>query len=158
MKCHTSKGWKKARALIDSGAELNLVSQLFVKEAGWQLRPEGAPPVETVDGRGIHVYGALRITTNAADRHAKSQQRQDEYIAADIRDYDMILGDPWLQTRNPDIDWEARTWAYTEHSNSLEPLAVRAFFNAASETQRLYAVQYVPKTSKEPQELPPEYE
>ena len=33
VECCTSKGWKKAKALIDSGAQLNLVSQLFVKEA-----------------------------------------------------------------------------------------------------------------------------
>ena len=50
--------------------------------------------METVDGCGIHIYGALRITTNATDRHAKSQQRQDKYVVADIRNYNMILGDP----------------------------------------------------------------
>ena len=74
--------------------ELNLVSQLFVKEAGWQLCPKGVLPVETVDEHGIHIYGTLRITTNAADQYAKSQQRQNEYIATDICDYDMILEDP----------------------------------------------------------------
>ena len=34
VECCTSKSWKKARALIDSGVELNLVSQLFMKKAG----------------------------------------------------------------------------------------------------------------------------
>ena len=63
-----SKEWKKAKALIDSGAQLNLVSQLFVKEARWQLCPEGAPAVETMDSREIQVYGELHVTTNITDR------------------------------------------------------------------------------------------
>jgi len=42
-------GWKTGKALIDSGAELNLVSQLFVKEAGWQLRPDVGPPAKAID-------------------------------------------------------------------------------------------------------------
>ena len=104
MECHTSNGWKKAKALIDSGAELNLVSQLFVKEAGWQLRPESAPPMETVDGRQVLAYSSLKITTNIADRDAKQLKCQDKYVSMDIQGYDLILGNPWLQTRNPDIN------------------------------------------------------
>ena len=53
VECRMSKGWKKAKALIDSGAQLNLVSQLFVKEARWQLCPKGASAVETMDGQEI---------------------------------------------------------------------------------------------------------
>jgi hypothetical protein len=159
VECRTSTGWKKARALIDSGAELNLVSQLFVKEAGWQLRPDGAPPVEAADGRRMLVYGTLKITTNTADRDAKSQKRQDEYVSADISNYDMILGEPWLQTRNPDIDWDNKTWAYTENSSSPEPLAARAFFHAATDARRVYAVRYVAAATTEAlSELPTEYE
>lgn len=67
VECRTSTGWKRARALIDSGAELNLVSQLFVKEAGWQLRPDSAPPVESIDGRRVVAYGSLNVTTNIKD-------------------------------------------------------------------------------------------
>ena len=96
MECRTSKGWKKAKALIDSGAQLNLVSQLFVKEAGWQLRPEGAPAVETVDGRDVQVYGELHMTMSITDRQGRQRQQCDEYIATDIRDYNLILGEPWL--------------------------------------------------------------
>ena len=46
---HAVTGWKTGKALIDSGAELNLVSQLFIKEAGWQLQPDVGPPVKAID-------------------------------------------------------------------------------------------------------------
>src|SRR5436305_7560003 len=69
----------------------------------------------------------------------------------------MVLGDPWLQTHNPRVDWIGKTWAYTERSNPPEPLSVSAFFDAASKAKCVYAVRYCPKKLDEPQ-LPPEYE
>src|SRR2546423_1047526 len=78
-------------------------------------------------------------------------------MAADIKGYDVVLGDPWLQTHNPSIDWIEKMWAYTERSNSPEPLSASAFFHAASKAKCMYVVRYCPKKSHEPQ-LPPEYE
>jgi hypothetical protein len=81
-----------------------MVSQLLVKEAGWQLRPNNSPKVETIDSQKIQNYGSLNITINITDQQALQRTRQDVYIAMDIRNYDLILGAPWLQTQNPDID------------------------------------------------------
>ena len=67
-------GWKTGKALIDSGAELNLVSQLFVREAEWQLRPDAGPPAKAIDGRSIHIYGSLKITTKITDHDGKMTQ------------------------------------------------------------------------------------
>ncbi|EDN04752.1 hypothetical protein HCAG_08414 [Histoplasma mississippiense (nom. inval.)] len=36
---------------------------------------------------------------------------------ADISGYDVILGMPWLQAANPDIDWVRRCWTYRKASN-----------------------------------------
>ena len=66
----------------------------------------------------------------------------------DIHDYDLILGDPWLQTRNPDIDWAKGSQAYIERSSLPEPTGVGAFFKAAAKAQCLYTVYYVPELSK----------
>jgi hypothetical protein len=96
VECRTSTGWKMARALIDSGAEVNLVSQMFAKEAGWQTRPDEAPPIETVEGRRVLVYGTLGITTSIKDREERCKQQRDDYVATDLRNYDLILGYPWL--------------------------------------------------------------
>ena len=67
-------GWKTGKALIDSGAELNLVSQLFVKEAGWQLQPNVSLPAKAIDGWSIYIYGSLKITTRITDRNSKMTQ------------------------------------------------------------------------------------
>ena len=154
---HAVTGWKTGKALIDSGAELNLVSQLFVKEAGWQLRPDAGPPAKAIDGRSIHIYGSLKITTRITDRDGKTTQRRDEFVATDLQGYDFVLGEPWLQTRNPDIDWVEKTWAYTERSESPQPLMAHAFLAEASKAKRIFAIRYTMQPSTEP-ELPPEYE
>ena len=65
-----------------------------------------------------------------------------------ICDYDLILGDSWLQTRNPDINWAKESWAYTERSSPLELTRVGVFFKAATKAQYLYTIHYVPNLSK----------
>ena len=77
-------GWKTGKALIDSGAELNLVSQLFVKKAGWQLRPDAGLPAKAIDGRSIHIYGSLKITIRITDHDDKITQQQDEFMATNL--------------------------------------------------------------------------
>ena len=138
----------KAKVLINLGAQLNLVSQLFVKEASWQLCFKEVLAIETMDSREVQVYSDLHITTNIMDRQGRQQQQQDEYVAMDIHDYDLILGDLWLQTRNPDINQAKGLWAYTERSSPPELTGVGAFFKAAAEAQCLYTIHYVPDSSK----------
>ena len=82
---------------------MNLVSQLFVKESGWQLRHDG-DATEAIDGHGVRAYGSLKITTSITDQNGKEKIQRIEFVAADIKGYDIVLGDPWLQTHNPSID------------------------------------------------------
>ena len=106
--CHTITCWRKAKALVYSGSELNLVSQLFVKESGWQLRPDGNA-TEAIDGYDVQAYSSLKITTSITDQNGKAKTQRIEFMAADIKGYNMVLGDSWLQTHNPSIDWIGKT-------------------------------------------------
>ena len=89
-------GWKTGKALIDSGAKLNLVSQLFIREVGWQLRPNAGPPVKAIDGRSIRIYRSLKITTKITDCNSKSTQWQDKFVMTNLQGYNFILGESWL--------------------------------------------------------------
>ena len=72
---------------------MNLVLQLFVKESSWQLRSDGNA-TEAIDGHGVRAYGSLKITTGITDRNGKAKTQQIEFVAANIKGYDMVLGDP----------------------------------------------------------------
>src|SRR5204863_4354078 len=115
------------------------------------------PPVKAIDGRSIHIYRSLKITTKITDRDGKMTQWRDEFVATNLQGYDFVLGEPWLQTRNPDIDWVEKTWAYTERSEPPEPLMAHAFLAEALKVKHIFAIRYMTQPSTEP-ELPLEYE
>ena len=104
MDCRAVTCWRKAKALVDSGSELNLVSQLFVKESGWQLRPD-RDTTEAINGYDVRAYSSLKITTSITDRNSKVKTQRIEFVVVDIKGYDIVLGDPWLQPHNPSVDW-----------------------------------------------------
>jgi hypothetical protein len=78
----TEKGWQSARALLDSGAERNLVSQILVKERGWE--PEGSPiPMQDINGRSIRCYGVHQLSVRVRDACGTIREaRQMFYVSA----------------------------------------------------------------------------
>ena len=48
------------------------------------------------------------------DSHGVSEDLECEFHAVDMQGYDMILGYPWLDAVNPDIQWHHRIWNYRE--------------------------------------------
>ena len=54
----------------------------------------------------------------------------------------MILGYPWLQQHNPNLDWANRTWSYTEPSTPPEVATEDQFSASAQQAGRIYTVQY----------------
>ena len=70
MDCRAITCWRKAKALVDSGSELNIVSQLFVKESSWQLGPDGNV-TEAIDSHDFRAYSSLKITTSITDQNGK---------------------------------------------------------------------------------------
>ena len=91
--CRAVTCWRKAKALVDSGSELNLVSQLFVKESGWKLRLD-RDATEAIDGHDVRAYGSLKIMTSITDRNGKAKTQRIEFVVANIKGYDIVLGDP----------------------------------------------------------------
>jgi hypothetical protein len=90
---------------MDSGAELNFISQLVVKEAALVASIDGATQARTLNGHLIPIYGIHKVRTHVADLKGCEWDAEDLFYVIDLEDYDMVLGYPWLQTRNPDVDW-----------------------------------------------------
>ena len=104
MEYKAKRGWKKTKALIDSGADVNLISQLLVKESGWQLRTEGAPNAHSISGQRLQVYGVVSVTMSIIDQDGKAKTKRNDFVATDLPDYKVILGKPWLRSQNPTVD------------------------------------------------------
>ena len=58
---------------------MNLVSQLFVKESSWQLRPD-ENATEAIDGHDGRAYGLLKIMISITDQNGKAKTQQIEFV------------------------------------------------------------------------------
>ena len=92
------------KALVDSGSELNFIAQLLVNEADWVEPEEVVQAVRMLDGRTMPVYGIHNVSSRIADSNGQAKQYGNQYYAIDIQGYDLILGYPWLQQHNPNLD------------------------------------------------------
>jgi hypothetical protein len=107
----TSHGFRTLNALLDSGAEENFISQRIVAEA--KLLPTPVTTrVRTINGRPITIYGRHALEAHARDERGLDGHTEQNFLATDLIGYDVILGFPWLQAVNPDVNWEKGTWVY----------------------------------------------
>ena len=106
-------GTVAARALIDSGAEANVVSQRLVKEGGWTTT--GVPaPLKGVNQRAIYVYGSHELAVAATDSGGETRTQRHSFTSIDMDAYTLILGYPWLYDANPDLNWQTQAWRFRD--------------------------------------------
>ena len=84
-------GNRKVKALLDCGAEDEIISQRFVKQNGLQETPVGRMGV-AVDGHRVTIYGAHDLLLKAKDHHNVTQHTRRTFYATDMQHYDIIFG------------------------------------------------------------------
>ena len=121
----TTAGKKvETHALIDCGAKgVNFIDQHFARTHKIPLSPlKRRIPVNNIDGTenkngDIHKYADVLMKTQG--RAWKLQ-----LLVTSLGHETVILGMPWLQLENPDIDWEKKTivWRKAEvQTIEMEP-------------------------------------
>jgi Reverse transcriptase (RNA-dependent DNA polymerase)/RNase H-like domain found in reverse transcriptase/Integrase zinc binding domain/Chromo (CHRromatin Organisation MOdifier) domain/Integrase core domain len=104
-------GRRTLRALVDSGAHENCISQRVIVEEGLKALPSSMG-AHAVDGHPIRVYGRHILETHATDMRGATRSFEQKYIATDILRYDVLLGYPWLSQFNPRMDWPTGAFYY----------------------------------------------
>ena len=103
-------------ALIDSGAQGNFVSQHFINKHELQTQLLKNPiKVNNADGtqnENGHITKSVHI--NAL---IDGKECQFKAFVTGLGSKDLILGYPWLEDNNPDIDWTNKEfrWRNTNH-------------------------------------------
>ena len=106
-----------AKALLDSGAEVNLISQMLQVENKWPSATGNMPHVVSVNQTRLHLYSAITMGVAAADSQGNVKELKTTYYGADLSRYDLILGFPWLALYNPTVSWTQQSL----HSWAPEP-------------------------------------
>lgn len=94
----TASGWWRCRALLDTRAQANFISQVLAKEADLQPTVEIAPTFKAANQAAIPTYGVYNLTAEMKDAKGTPCQRAIRLLAMDMEPgYDMILGIPWYE-------------------------------------------------------------
>src|SRR5436309_3758737 len=100
------------RALIDSAATVNIINNHFIDHlisAGISVPRKQDKTrkcyVRTANGQLLQNRRTLKIGIHAIDVSSKTVEGLHTFTNAAIAKYDIILGIPWLEHHNLDIDW-----------------------------------------------------
>jgi hypothetical protein len=126
--------------LIDSGASAQFISTSLVTELGLTAEKKiHKDQVQLADGHKIdstHLVRAPFTIVEFSD--------EDNFHVLPLTSYDLILGRPWLDRHNPDVDWPASRMRITKGSRHYELVpASKEIPSTSNSCLMLNAVEFV---------------
>ncbi|TKX19702.1 hypothetical protein C1H76_8148 [Elsinoe australis] len=131
---------KPATCLADSGADINFISQHYVKATGIRLRNDHVVRVRTLDQREVASYGYCYLDIETTDHYGVLKTVRQRFDAVEIKGYDLVLGQPWLYHINPDIDWKLQRWRHRDADVTAALLNADEFAEELDHGSDCYAV------------------
>uniref|UniRef100_A0A3Q2R0P7 CCHC-type domain-containing protein n=1 Tax=Fundulus heteroclitus TaxID=8078 RepID=A0A3Q2R0P7_FUNHE len=108
----------KLSALVDSGCDFNLIDRSFVLQAKIETVPLSSPLQVCALGRGVLPQITHR-TTSLEPVVLGNHRGRVTFLVFPVKQAPVVLGFPWLQHHNPQINWADRrveTWSPSCHS------------------------------------------
>jgi hypothetical protein len=103
-----------AKALVDSGATGNLISQKFAARQRMIPQVLDRPiPLKNVDDSESLIRSYLTIPMVLQDHQGRKHRETISMYIANIGQQDIILGTGWLIKHNPEINWKTYNLAFT---------------------------------------------
>lgn len=127
--------WRNLTALVDSGAEDNFVSRLVAKECGLQLTGDGPKTFKTLPSHESVVYGTALAQVEITDSTKLARLDALRLRVIDMPGVDLILGWPWLEDINPQINFRTRQWRYGYDLNDISLLDQQNFASLANQEE-----------------------
>jgi hypothetical protein len=91
-------------ALIDLGAQGNFINKRLVRSSGLKMETL-YPPIETLNVDGLKNSGGIMDKHTWLKVILKDQAYWLQFYIMNLGSDHLILGDPWLQVANPQINW-----------------------------------------------------
>ena len=118
---HFSNMTHSLSALVDSGAEANLMDTELARRLGIKSLPLSTPiPVRALDG---HRLGSIAsVTSPISMTISGNHQETIRFHLLHSPSQPLILGSPWLRLHNPHLDWASGTvkeWGDNCHQTCL---------------------------------------
>jgi hypothetical protein len=111
-------GETRARAMIDSGAQVGLINPSFVRQNKLQIRPTKVKYIITAVNGTTEECSEELFASVIVD----GERTTTTLLVAKTEGCDMILGYPWLRKYNPYIDWRTGELLFSRERTSPEEL------------------------------------
>ena len=105
----------QARCLLDSGADINLISQRLQRSAQLQLIVHPVPAAVAFGEHTLEILGVVRERIQVVDFNGVSRSHLQTFFVSQFAGYDVVLGMPWLASADPHISYSQGTLAWRGH-------------------------------------------
>ena len=102
-----SGGMQPVRALIDCGATSIFTTLRLRKRLGLADEPAYITTIGLKGHVMAHASESRKTMFTVQYMEHLSLVQESEVLVVPMRAYDLVLGLPWYQSRNPDIDWQS---------------------------------------------------
>ena len=141
----------KTEVQLDSGAEVNVISQRFAVEEGMKPIKDAKLPRPTwMDGNSVYCYGAHRVKLSLCDSWGHVKEFETIFYAIDKEGPPLLLGMPGLAQEGIVIDLAARTWRFKIEKHTLELVHAHKFAKSLLKQPEVYALMVADNSSPLP--------
>ncbi len=96
----------QTEALLDSGSEVNAMSQAFEQQLGLKIHKINVR-AQKIDGTTLETYGMIVSIFSVSDKDGREWFFEESFQFADVKP-DLMLGMPFLTMSNVDINFQAQ--------------------------------------------------
>lgn len=94
-------------AFLDIGSEINLIGRSLVQQLDLtSINIDKSIMVQTINGKQIKMYKVFFLEVSVKDSKGRMQYFNESFLAADLPVMEFVLGMPWFELANSDIDWK----------------------------------------------------
>ena len=137
VRVNTATGAKELKAMLDTGATLNFISQFAVKELRLTASDATAPSIHSICGHSVRTYQNHSLQLQVQDSEGQTALTTGDFLAADIIGYDIVIGLPWLKRNGVKLDPASGTWRLPVAQPSPPQLIGAAAFIANIRREKL---------------------
>jgi hypothetical protein len=98
---------QRVRALIDCGATSIFMALRLRKQLGLADKPAYVTTLGLNGHVMAHASESRKTMFTVQYMEQLSPVQESEVLIVPMRAYDLVLGLPWFQSRNPDVDWQS---------------------------------------------------
>ena len=141
------------RALMDTGAEVNVISQHFVIEHQLTRMDVPLPQPQFLDGQKTYCFGAYKLRYQLTNSWGQSRDCEHVFYALEKPGPPFVLGLPALKAERVQINCGTKVWRFNIKEDLIELQSSEDFAKEIQDQPSIYAVIWIGPTNDPKQEV-----